>query len=96
MMKDRKMDYWTADNQDGAIHQLGEHNFPLHEHATKNQNGCSSLGYKNLNLIQTQDWRNWCSFAHVKNYKIVPNMDNHLNYGKGWSNVSMVHVGKNW
>jgi hypothetical protein len=55
MMKDRKMDYQTADNQDGAVHQLGEHNFPYHEHTTKNQNGCSSLGYKNLNLIQTHN-----------------------------------------
>jgi hypothetical protein len=33
----------------------------------KNQNGCSSPGYKKLNLIQTQDWRNWCSTTHLKN-----------------------------
>jgi hypothetical protein len=32
----------------------------------KNKNSCSSPGYKNLNLIQTQDWRNWCSTAHLK------------------------------
>jgi hypothetical protein len=37
------------------------------DHATKNQNGCSSPSYKKLNLIQTQDWRNWCSTAHLKN-----------------------------
>jgi hypothetical protein len=61
----------------------------------RNQNRCYSPSYKNLNLIQTQCWRNLCSSAHVKNWKIVPNVDNHLNYGKGWSSVNMVHVGEN-
>ena len=53
MMKDRKMDYRTADIQNGVVHKIREHNFPTHELATRNQNGCSSLGYKNLNMIQT-------------------------------------------
>jgi hypothetical protein len=34
-------------------------------------------------------------YAHVKNWKIVPNVDNHLNYDKGWSSVNIVHVGEN-
>jgi hypothetical protein len=67
MMNGKKIGCRTVDNQDGAVRQLGEHNFPQHELAMKNQNGCSNLGYKNLNLIQTQDLRNWCSSAHVKN-----------------------------
>jgi hypothetical protein len=54
MMDGKKIGCRTADNQDGAVRQLGEHNFPLHELAMKNLNGCSSLSYKNLNLIQTQ------------------------------------------
>ena len=95
-MKDLKKDYRTADIQNGAVCQIGEHNFPQHEIATKNQNGCSSLGYKNLNLIQTEGWRNWCSTTHTKNQKIVSNVDSHLNYGKGWSSVSMVYMGENW
>ena len=96
MMKDLKKDYRTAGIQNGAVRQIREHNFLQHEIATKNRNGCSSLGYKNLNLIQTQGWRNWCSTTYTKNQKIVPNMDNHLNYGKGWNSVNMVHVGENW
>ena len=96
MMKDLKKDYRTADIWNGAVRKIGEHNFLQHELATKNQNGCSSLGYKNLNLIQTQVPRNQCSTAHAKNQKIVPNVDNHLNYGKSWSSVNMVHVGENW
>ena len=54
MMKDLKKDYRIAGIQNGAVRQIEEHNFPYHEIATKNRNGCSSLGYKNLNLIQTQ------------------------------------------
>jgi hypothetical protein len=67
MMNEKKNGCRIADIQGSAVRQLGEQNFPKHDHATKNQNGCSSLGYKNLNLIQTQDWRNWCSTAHLKN-----------------------------
>ena len=96
MMEDLKKDYWTADMQNGAVCKIGEQNFSQHEIATKNWNGCSSLSYKNLNLIQNQGWRNWCSTAHAKNQKVVPNADNHLNYGKGWNSVNMAHMGKNW
>jgi hypothetical protein len=39
MMNGKKIGCRTADNQDVAIRQLGEHNFLQHEHATKNQNG---------------------------------------------------------
>ena len=91
MMKD----FWTADIQDDAVHKIREHNFQQHELAMRNQNGCSSLGHKNLHLIQTQSWKNWCSSAHVKNQKIVPNVDIHLNYDKGQSSVNIVHVGEN-
>jgi hypothetical protein len=47
-------------------------------------------------VIQTPGWRNWCSSAHMKNWKIVPMMDNHLNSDKGWSSMSMVYVGANF
>ena len=53
VMKEWKLDYRAADIQDGAIHKIGKYNFPQHKLATRNQNGSSSLGYKNLNLIQT-------------------------------------------
>ena len=96
MMNGKKIGYRTTDNQDGAVRQLGEHNFLQHELATKNQEGYSNLDYKNLNLIQAQDQRNWCSSAHVQNQKIVPNVDSHLSYGKGSSSVNMIYVGKNW
>ena len=95
MVKDLKKDYRTADIRNGAVRKIGEYDFQQHEIATKNRNGCFNLGYKNLNLIQTQGQRNWCSTAHAKNQKIVPNVDNHLNYGKGQSSVNMVRVGKN-
>ena len=95
-MKAWKIGCQIADIQNSAVHKIGEHNFSQHELATKNRNGCSNLNYKNLNLIQTQSQRNWCSSAHAKNWKIVPNVVNHLNYGKGRSNVNMVHVGENW
>ena len=95
-MKDLKRDYWTVDIWNGAVRKIREHNFSQHEIATKNRNGCSSPGCKNFNLIRTQGWRNWCSTTHAKNYKIVPNMDNHLNYGKGRSSVNLVHVDENW
>ena len=95
MTKDLKKDYQTTDIRNGAVRKIEEHNFLQHELATKNWNGCSSLGCKNLNLIQTQGQRNWCSFAHVKNWKIVPYVDNHLNYGRGRSSVNMVHMGEN-
>ena len=79
MMDGKKIGCRTTDIQDDAVRQL----FSQHELAMKNQNGCFSLGYKNLNLIQTQSWRIWCSTAYAKNQKIVPNVDNHLNYGMG-------------
>ena len=95
MMKDLKKDYRIADIRNGVVRKIGEHNFLQHEIAMKNPNGCFSPDCKNLNLIQIQGWRNWCSTAHAKNLKIVPNVDNHLNYGKGWSSMNMVHVGEN-
>jgi hypothetical protein len=52
-MKDGKIGYQTADIQDGAVHGIGEHNFLWLELAMRNQNHCSSMGCKNLNL------RNW-------------------------------------
>jgi hypothetical protein len=58
----------------------------------KNQNGCFNPGYKNLNLIQTQGLRNWCSSAHMKNWKIVQRMDNFQDDDEGWSNMNMIHV----
>jgi hypothetical protein len=45
-MKDWKMDYRTVDIQDGAVHKIGEHNFPWHKHTMRNQNGYSSSGCK--------------------------------------------------
>jgi hypothetical protein len=47
MMKDWKMDYQTANIQDGAVYKIGEQNFPWHEHITRHQNGYSSSGCKN-------------------------------------------------
>jgi hypothetical protein len=47
-------------------------------------------------VIQTPGWRSWCSSVHMKSSKIVPMMDNHLNYDKGWSNINMIHVGANF
>jgi len=58
MMKDEGFGFQTADIQDGAVHEIEENNFPWLELATRNQDGCSSLGCKNLNLIQTLSWRN--------------------------------------
>jgi hypothetical protein len=77
MMKDEGLDFRTANIQDGVVHEIGKHNFPWLELATRNQNVCSSSGCKNLNLIQTLNWRNWCLFAHMKNYRIVSRMDNY-------------------
>ena len=96
MMKGQKTGCRTADIQDYAIHQLGERNFSQHELAARNQNGCSNSGCKSQNVIQTPGWKSWCLSTHMKNWKIVPNVDNHLNYGKGWSNINMVHVGANF
>jgi hypothetical protein len=47
MMKDWKMDYQTANIQDGAVYKIGEQNFLWHEHITRHQNGYSSSGCKN-------------------------------------------------
>jgi len=76
-MKDEKIGDRTTDIQDGAVHSIGEHNFLWLELAMRNQNGCSSSSCKNWNLIQTLGWRNCCSFAHMKNYRILPKMDNY-------------------
>jgi hypothetical protein len=46
-----------VDIQDGAVHEIGKHNFSWLELATRNQNGCSNPGCKNFNLIQTPRWR---------------------------------------
>jgi hypothetical protein len=53
MMKDGGLDFQIADIQDGAVHEIMEYNFPWLELAIRNQDGCSSPGCKNLNLIQT-------------------------------------------
>ena len=53
-MNEWKMDYRTANIQNGAVHEIGEHNFMQHQLATRNQNGCSSLGCKYWSLIQTR------------------------------------------
>jgi hypothetical protein len=42
MMNEKKNGCRTADIQGSAVRQPGEQNFPKHDHATKNQNGCSS------------------------------------------------------
>jgi hypothetical protein len=47
-MKDGKIGYRTADNRDGAVLEIGEHNFPWLELATRNQDDCSSPGCKKL------------------------------------------------
>jgi hypothetical protein len=36
MMKDQGLGFRTADIQDGAVHEIGEHNFPWLELATRN------------------------------------------------------------
>jgi hypothetical protein len=76
-MKDGEIGYRTADNQDGAVLEIGEHNFPWLEVATRNQDGRSSPGCKNRNLNQIPGWRNWCSLAHKKDCRIVPRRDNY-------------------
>jgi hypothetical protein len=58
----------------------------------RNQIGYSSSGCKNWNLNHILDWRNWCSFAHMKNWKIVPRMDNYYHYDNDLSNMNMVYV----
>jgi hypothetical protein len=42
MMNEKKNGCRTADIQGSAVRQPGEQNFLKHDHATKNQNGCSS------------------------------------------------------
>jgi hypothetical protein len=44
-------------------------------------------------VIQTLDWESWCSSTYMKNWKIVPNVDNHLNYDKGLSSINMAYMG---
>jgi hypothetical protein len=51
-MKDWKIGDRIEDIQDGVVHGIREHNFPWIEFSMKNQNGCSSPGCKNWNLIQ--------------------------------------------
>jgi hypothetical protein len=43
----------------------------------------------------TPNWKNWYSYAHVKNWNIVHKMDNCQNYDMDWSSMNMVHVGEN-
>jgi hypothetical protein len=57
-MKEWNIGYQTANIQDGAVHEIGEHNFPWLELVTRNQNGCTSSGWENWNLIQTTSCRN--------------------------------------
>jgi hypothetical protein len=47
-------------------------------------------------VIQIPGWKSWYSSAHMKNWKIVHNADNHLNHGKGLNNINMVHVSANF
>jgi hypothetical protein len=54
MMKDEGLGFQTVDIPDSVVHEIEENNFPWLELAMRNQDGCSSLGCKNLNLIQTQ------------------------------------------
>jgi hypothetical protein len=53
MIQDGGLGFQIADIQDGAVHKIVEHNFQWLELATRNQDGCSNPGCKNLNLIQT-------------------------------------------
>jgi hypothetical protein len=46
-MKDVKIGCRTADNQDGAVLEIGEHNFTWLKLATRNQDGRSNPGCKN-------------------------------------------------
>jgi hypothetical protein len=66
-MKDWKIGDRTADIQDGAVHGIGEHNFPWLELATRNQNGFSNKGFNNWNFNKNAGWRNFCSFVHKIN-----------------------------
>jgi hypothetical protein len=45
-MKDGNIGHRSVDIQYGAIHGIGEHNFPWLELAMTNQDGCSSSGCK--------------------------------------------------
>jgi hypothetical protein len=54
-MKDGKIGYRTADNQDGAVLEIGEYNFSWLELATRNQDDCFSPGFKNWDLHQIPD-----------------------------------------
>jgi hypothetical protein len=56
-MKDRVLGFQIADIQDDAVHEIVEHNFPWLELATRNQDSYSSMGCKNLDLIETLGWR---------------------------------------
>jgi hypothetical protein len=70
MMNGKKNGCRTADIQGGAVRQPGKQNFPLHDHATKNQNGCSSLGYKNFNFDSNPRLEKLvfnCSFEKLEN-----------------------------
>jgi hypothetical protein len=53
-MKDGKIGHRTADIQDDVVPEIGEHNLPWLELALRNQDGCSSQGCKNWNLIKSQ------------------------------------------
>jgi hypothetical protein len=46
MMKDQGLVFRTTDIQDGAVHEIGEHNFSWLKLATRNQDGCSSPSCK--------------------------------------------------
>ena len=54
-MKDGKIGYQTVDNQDSAVPEIREHNFPWLELAMRNQDGRSSPGCKNWDLHQIPD-----------------------------------------
>jgi 2,4-dienoyl-CoA reductase-like NADH-dependent reductase (Old Yellow Enzyme family) len=76
-MKDGKIGYRIADNQDSAVPETGEHNFQWLELAMGNQDSCSSPGCKHWNHNQIPGWKNWFSFAHKKDCRIVPRMVNY-------------------
>jgi hypothetical protein len=69
-MNDGKFGYRIANIQDGAVHGIGEHNFPWLEFATRNQNGCSSPGCKNWNLVNAglEKFMFICSYEKLECY----------------------------
>jgi hypothetical protein len=53
-----ELDDRTVDSLNGAIPEIGEHNFLYSKLTMRNQIGCSNPGCKNWNLNHIPDWRN--------------------------------------